>query len=88
MVCVGLYLFYGLWYTKHQQKKEEKNPRDKSWPINAHLKFFYLFSDRDASEMTRRQSRRVISKERRRWNRKVFLRPEGFRFMTISFNTI
>ena len=38
--------------------------------------------------MTRRQSRRVISKERRRWDRKLVIRPEGFRFMIISFNTI
>ena len=77
---------------------------------------FYIFSDRDASEMTRRQSRRVISKERRRGDRNVFslsflffllvcgipntkgktkkplgkvlFRPDGFRFITVSFNSI
>ena len=41
-----------------------------------------------SSETTRRQSRRVVSKKKRRGDRKVLFRPDGFRFMTISFNTI
>ena len=41
-----------------------------------------------SSETTRRQSRRVVSKKKRRGDRKVWFRPEEFRFMTISPSSI
>ena len=41
-----------------------------------------------SSETTRRQSRRVVSTERRRGDRTVLFRPEEFRFMTISPSSI
>ena len=73
-------------------KKQEKPKKNTYFLYFSYifLIFFLYFSSRNpqTSETTRRQSRRVVSKKKRRGDRKVWFRQEEFRFMTISPSSI